>query len=584
MKASWQSIVLLIAMITLCVWQELPSHYHQERGVYLLIQAVQAEAEPMLSNNWHLLPDPLTRREARMLTKQAAEHFQAATFACTTNFRAHRWTGRTHLLLDNPEQAAEALAAYTNRCPEDTQGWWELALAYQMMEQALKDSTYWSPSSGLDISRFSSIVNSKTMTVSLQSAEMEMSYVLIEMPCCKQEETLQFGFMSPMDLEALNTSRKDPLWTPEKSVRRQVLFMQPPSQAVFTVTLPVTPTAMTFWMGIAPEVKGGQDEVVYRVAVDSSEIYTHVMTTEQAQGSWQPAQVDLTAWAGREMHLTLAIDLSPVGDGQGDWAGWRDMRLLESDKATYALTDPAWQMCAAWDAGGFTAQDLTAAGDKARKTERYREALWWYERAAEIEPGLSDPWYYIGLAYEGMGEWMDALEAYELAVNTDAFITVGRSSPYYRMGEIYQQQLVKQQVESALAAYEAAIKLGDFDNKWEISDCHYERGRILQQMGMNPAKYMAEYQRAIKMNPEHASAHVHLGLAYYTQYKDVERAEAEIKLAIELTQNKWAYYHLGEIYRQKGRKDEAKMMYKQALEIDPTFKMAQNRLRALQTQ
>ncbi|MDQ7029095.1 MAG: hypothetical protein Q9O62_04630 [Ardenticatenia bacterium] len=38
-------------------------------------------------------------------------------------------------------------------------------------------------------------------------------------------------------------------WLPEEPVRRAVLFMHPPSRATFTVTLPVTPTALVFGWG-----------------------------------------------------------------------------------------------------------------------------------------------------------------------------------------------------------------------------------------------------------------------------------------------------------------------------------------------
>jgi Tfp pilus assembly protein PilF len=48
-------------------------------------------------------------------------------------------------------------------------------------------------------------------------------------------------------------------------------------------------------------------------------------------------------------------------------------------------------------------------------------------------------------------------------------------------------------------------------------------------------------------------------------------AEAELLKALELiSQAKWAYYHLGEIYQQEGRADEATVMHEQALRLPLT--------------
>jgi hypothetical protein len=44
--------------------------------------------------------------------------------------------------------------------------------------------------------------------------------------------------------------------------------------------------------------------------------------------------------------------------------------------------------------------------------------------------------------------------------------------------------------------------------------------------------------------------------------------------------NKWAYYHWGEIYRQEHRA-EAAQIYQRALDIDPAFERARQRLQSL---
>ena len=63
---------------------------------------------------------------------------------------------------------------------------------------------------------------------------------------------------------------------------------------------------------------------------------------------------------------------------------------------------------------------------------------------------------------------------------------------------------------------------------------------------------------------------------------DAPAAEVELIKAVELApENKWTHYHLGEVYRQEGRVDEAKGMYEAALALDPDFEAARVRLAAL---
>jgi tetratricopeptide (TPR) repeat protein len=325
-------------------------------------------------------------------------------------------------------------------------------------------------------------------------------------------------------------------------------------------------------MGINPTVWDWMgDGVVYRVAVDGREVFTHALTAEQARQGWQPARVDLGEWAGQTVRLTLITDPGPHGDGGGDWAGWGDVRVVAGDGVPWA-----W-VRAAWEEGGITAQDLIAAGEKARKAERYEEALAWYERAAGVAPELGDPWYYVGLAREEQKRWRQALDAYRKATGIDHFHQVHLSNPYYRAARIYQWEL--RELEKALSAYEAAIDADDFSKIWQAADSHYKRGEILWWMDSTPSKYIAEYEEAIRINPNHVWANIKLGTAYYRDYGNVKLAEDTIQQALELSpDHKWAYFRLGEIYQQEGRIEESIAAYEQALKIDPNFERARTRL------
>jgi len=330
----------------------------------------------------------------------------------------------------------------------------------------------------------------------------------------------------------------------------------------------------------------GGDGVTFEVFVDDGageqQVLAKRLDIPAAREGWQEEQVDLGSYAGRTVTLTLSVIPGPEWEMTGDWAGWGEPRIVDAEALPLVTLRPAEQIVREWRAAGLTAQDFIARGEEERKAKRYEEALRWYERAGVLVANLGDVWYYKGQAYEGLEEWEKALRAYERAIETGAFLSVGRSSPHYRMGVIYQWRLEPRQTDAALAAYEAAIEADDFSANWEAADCHYKRGEILWWKKADLGECIAEYERAIELNPKHTSAHILLGLAYYTRDKDVTMAEAEIRQAMELSpKNKWAYYHLGEIYRQEGRTDEARAMYERALEIDPQFEAAQKRLQAL---
>jgi hypothetical protein len=368
MSRRWWTLGLItLAVAALAAWlgPSALSLYRQERGGQLLDQALAAEGYDTAQESWPLLWEPLTRDEAHALTERAAARFRAAVAADPDHAQAHRWLGRTSLLLDEPRKAAEAFSAYVRQRPDNPLGYWELGLAYERLARELERSVYWQFDAGLDTSYGSSIVASDMVTTSLPMADVETPDVPIDTPYCEQGDAPASCFVAATDW-SMPDAPQEPLWTPDSDVRRGVLFMHPPAQATFTPTLPVTPTALAFWMGINPTVWDWMgDGVVYRVAVDGREVFTHALTAEQARRGWQPARVDLGEWAGQTVRLTLTTDPGPHGDGGGDWAGWGDVRVVAAEEAAVLLLDPAQQAVAVWEKGEFTRQDYVGLAQEA---------------------------------------------------------------------------------------------------------------------------------------------------------------------------------------------------------------------------
>jgi tetratricopeptide (TPR) repeat protein len=579
--AALVAAAVALSALTLRLPSRLVALYYQEQGARALARALLAEGRAGEGGLW-LEPEPLTRPDAQALAAQALERFQAAIAADPANFQAHRWLGRAALLLDRPGDAVAAFSAAVRLRPDNPLGWWELGLAYDHLAPPMPFS--WGDRPEEEGPASAGELSQPALIDRTSSPPRRIPAVGVEAPAVESSAGAPLPVWGYARWPLPDAPGGWPgWWVPDEPVPRTVLFAAVPATVTFRVSLPVTPAALVFWMGMDPALQAPQgDGVVYRVWVEDREVFSHTLRPQDARAGWWPAQADLTLWAGRTVRLTLALDPGPAGDPNGDWAGWGDAQLVEAARAGGVLAGAERRAVAAWRAGGISAQQLIEAGEEARKAKRYEEALEWYGRAARLEPHRGDPWYYAGLAREGMERWEEALAAYERAVAVGSFTGVHRSSPYYRMGVIYQWRLEPRQLDAALAAYESAIETDDFSANWEAADCHYKRGEILFWKGADPDEYIREFQQAIELNPRHDWAHIRLGFAYYARDRDAVRAETEIRQAIALSpRNKWAYYHLGEVYRQEGRTNEARAMYEKALEIDPEFEAAQKRLESL---
>jgi tetratricopeptide (TPR) repeat protein len=364
---------------------------------------------------------------------------------------------------------------------------------------------------------------------------------------------------------------------------RPTLFMHPPSQVRYALVLPAQPSALRFGMGMDPQSHDWPgDGVTFELFVGDERVFSEHVDKSMAGQGWHERMVDLAPWAGQRVALTLAVTPGLAADARGDWAGWGEAQVVDARLPALEAQSPGLRLLDEWSRAGLTAGDFIDRGNEARKAEQYDEAMIWYRRAMRLEPDLGDPWYYVGLAYEGQQQWLQALDAYERVIVSGRLVRVHRSSPHLRTGILYQRWLDPHQPESALAAFELALELDDFASAAEAADCHYRRGQLLRGQKADPGEYMAEFQRAVELDSEHISARIMVGLTIYEQERNASAAAAELLRAQELApKNKWVYYHLGEIYRQEGRVTEAGIMYRQALEFDPAFEDALKRLQAL---
>ncbi len=120
----------------------------------------------------------------------------------------------------------------------------------------------------------------------------------------------------------------------------------------------------------------------------------------------------------------------------------------------------------------------------------------------------------------------------------------------------------------AIAEYTKAIELDP-----NHTSAYFNRG-ILYLYNAQPDRAIADYSKVIKINPKHALAHHNRGIAHDNKNK-VELAIADYSKAIELNpQLTSAYYNRADLFRKMGKYDRAIADYDKAIEIKPRYAKA----------
>ena len=533
--------LILAASLLVSSWPYAASTFHLEAGGRALERA--------LSNTdaldwWYV--GPRKAQDQRSL-QQAIAHLEQAS----KTPHALRLLGQAYFCQGDLTRAVEALEQFLVKRPDHRLGHLELAAAYALMDQRLQEIEY--------VDLVARLTGAAVSAPDLNG------------PVRFQPEGWKSEYIYPTTFGL-----------PPTYGDRPTLFVHAGSQVTYTVPL-TAPSTLRFGMGLDPRsLDWGGDGATFEVYVDGSRVFLEHLSIAQALEGWQEREIDLRAYTDQSIQLALVTTPGPNGDIAADWAGWGEPRLEAPEAAAYRQVVSSKPWVGHWQKLGVTAEHLIQTGESMRKAGRYEEALAWYRWAELLLPGPGDPSYYAGLAHEDQERWDQALDAYRRGLDGGGFRQVRRSSLHYQSGLIYQLHLEPRQLDAALAAYDAAFEANKFGGILERADCHYRRGEVLWWQRMEIPESIAEFERAIERDPEHVSAYILMGAAIYAQHNDRHEAEAQILKAIEMApQNKWAFYHLGEIYRQEGMETEARAMYEHALALDAHFAIVQEQLAAL---
>lgn len=198
-------------------------------------------------------------------------------------------------------------------------------------------------------------------------------------------------------------------------------------------------------------------------------------------------------------------------------------------------------------------QELIDKGQNAEKLDLTLRATEYYQQASQVDAHAAEPWLRLGLLYEKMGHYNQAIPALQQAVNLAD--TAGRSSEETTVESVsvLSDSLLAVTYEHLAACY---VDDGDFDGA--------KNGGIADS---NELVNITE--RAIELNPNSAGAHASMALIF-NHRKQLVPAITWAKKAISIdAKYPRAYNTLGIIYFNQGKDNDAIAQFRQALQVDP---------------
>ena len=119
------------------------------------------------------------------------------------------------------------------------------------------------------------------------------------------------------------------------ALERPVLFIHPDSEVKFHLKLPSEPVTFTFAPVLSPDSWTQEgDGVLFSARIEvnglETEIYSRYVDPKHTSRdrAWHAERVDLSAFAGQEITLTLHTSSGPQGDNRFDWSGWGEPYLV----------------------------------------------------------------------------------------------------------------------------------------------------------------------------------------------------------------------------------------------------------------
>lgn len=206
------------------------------------------------------------------------------------------------------------------------------------------------------------------------------------------------------------------------------------------------------------------------------------------------------------------------------------------------------------DAWYYLAVAYEGLGQPGKTIEAYQEAL-------RLEPEDADIWCLLGLAYDDLGQFEKAMAAYREALR----IKPDHEAAWFSLGGTYRNL---KQLDKAIGAYRQGLRI-----KPEDAGGWAELGATYSELGQLDNAVEA-YQKSLRIKPEDAGGWFGLGATYHDLgqlEKAIEAYQEALRIKPEYTA---AWAGLGRTYSGLGQLEKAIEAFHEALRIKPGYAAA----------
>ena len=172
----------------------------------------------------------------------------------------------------------------------------------------------------------------------------------------------------------------------------------------------------------------------------------------------------------------------------------------------------------------------------------------------------------LGLSRYAIEDWDGTIDLLTDALAQEIAETSTLNPGVYRSrGNAYRRQ---QKYDKAIADYNRALAL-EPNHRW----AYVNRGNAYRRQ-QKYDKAIADYNRALALEPNHRWAYVNRGLVHYER-QEYDKAIADYNRALTLEPNyRWAYVNRGLVHYERQEYDQAIADYNRALVLEPNYQWA----------
>ena len=227
-----------------------------------------------------------------------------------------------------------------------------------------------------------------------------------------------------------------------------------------------------------------------------------------------------------------------------------------------------------------SAEYQVSLGNSCAKNQQWREAIFHYQKAIELNPQLAAAYRNLGRVLTQVGNIEQATSYWLKAIDLDAQGL--QADEYFQLANNLSSQ---GKISQAITCYRRAIQLQP-----TLSDAYLRLGKLLSKAGAaNGTMLQGDstsanmealhcYQEGVKHNPQSYQLYFNLGLCF-TQESNWEQAINSYRQAIQLKSDYWeAVHNLGDALSHQQLWSEAIAVYRRSIELKPTEPWSYNNL------